>query len=84
MPWRQFVLFNFLGAVLWVTTISCVGYLFGQHWGQLLRMMRNVNLGLLIGLALGVVLLLWRRRRAEIARLTAADEDNEEAARRPR
>ncbi len=35
--WRRFVLFNFLGAVAWVTVISCVGYFFGQHWQKLLE-----------------------------------------------
>src|SRR5690349_10802328 len=32
MPWRKFLLFNFLGAVVWVTVISGAGYLFGRHW----------------------------------------------------
>ena len=26
MPWRKFVVFNFLGAAVWVTVISSVGY----------------------------------------------------------
>jgi hypothetical protein len=35
MPWRKFVLFNFLGAAVWVTAICGAGYLFGGHWGRL-------------------------------------------------
>src|SRR3989449_4071023 len=32
MPWRKFLLFHFLGALLWVTVIAGAGYMFGQHW----------------------------------------------------
>jgi membrane protein DedA with SNARE-associated domain len=35
MDWRRFAVFNFLGALLWVSVISAVGYLFGEHWDQL-------------------------------------------------
>src|SRR5580704_3808436 len=35
MPWRKFLVYNFLGAAVWVTVISGVGYLFGQHWERL-------------------------------------------------
>jgi membrane protein DedA with SNARE-associated domain len=65
MPWKQFVLFNFLGAALWVTVISSVGYFFGRHWEALLQVIRDVNLGILIGLGvLALALWLIRRRRA--------------------
>jgi membrane-associated protein len=47
MPWRQFVLFNFLGAALWVTAISTVGHLFGRNWQALLHIVREVNFALL-------------------------------------
>jgi membrane-associated protein len=53
MPWARFVVFNFCGAALWVTVISTVGYVFGQHWQALLRVMHRVNLGIL------AVLLIW-------------------------
>ena len=62
MPWRRFVLFNFLGAVVWVTAISCLGYFFGQHWDRLLRIVSQINA---VGFAVAVVLvsLLWWRYR---------------------
>lgn len=62
MPWRQFALFNFLGAVTWVTAISLIGFLFGGEWPQLLRILRRVNLGVL-ALFLLVALILWLRHR---------------------
>ncbi len=59
MPWRRFVLFNFLGASLWVTVISCVGYFFGGHWQRLLEIVGQANL-VVFALAVVVVWLLWR------------------------
>ena len=63
MPWKEFVLFNFLGAVCWVTVISSVGYLFGRHWQQLLRVMRDANIVVFVVFAAVVLLLWWRHRR---------------------
>jgi membrane protein DedA with SNARE-associated domain len=62
MPWRKFAVFNFLGAGLWVTAISCTGYLFGQHWGRLERDIRRFDIlaGIVVVLAAAF---LWRRSR---------------------
>jgi len=62
MPWRRFVLFNFLGAAVWVTVISCVGYFFGRHWQRLLQIVGRANLVVFV-VALAVAWLLWRRYR---------------------
>ena len=62
MPWRRFVLFNFLGAAVWVTVISCVGYFFGQHWQRLLEFVGRANAVVFVVAAV-VVWLLWRRYR---------------------
>lgn len=64
MPWRRFLIFNFLGAALWVTVISSVGYLFGQHFGRLERDLQRFDV-----LAAAAALLVlgwwwWRNRRA--------------------
>jgi membrane protein DedA with SNARE-associated domain len=64
MPWRKFLVYNFLGAGLWVTVISGVGYLFGQHWGRLERAIGRLDLAAAI-LVLLVVAFLWRRSRRE-------------------
>ncbi len=70
MPWKQFALFNFLGAATWVTVISLVGYLFGGEWHQLLRILRRFNLGVLV-LFVIVALVLWVRHR-----IASADIDS--------
>ena len=62
MNWRIFALCNFLGAALWVTVISSVGYLFGKHWSRLMEVVKDVNLVLLITAA-AVVVIVWLRRR---------------------
>ena len=65
MHWRKFALFNFLGAALWVTTISSIGYLFGKHWEKLLEVMKGINLVLFaVAIVVGVIYWLKRRRNA--------------------
>src|SRR5215470_18589877 len=44
MPWRRFFLFNFLGAVVWVTVIASVGYLFGSQWERVLWIIDRLNI----------------------------------------
>ncbi len=63
MPWREFALFNFLGAATWVTVISSAGYLFGRHWKALLRVLKEVNVGVFIAFAVVILVLWWWRRR---------------------
>jgi membrane protein DedA with SNARE-associated domain len=62
MHWRRFVLFNFLGAGLWVTVIASIGYFFGRHWHRLLRIVGRANVVAFL-LAAAVVLYVWRRYR---------------------
>lgn len=63
MPWRKFLAFNFLGAVLWVTVVASVGYLFGQHWERLQRDMKRVDISIAVILLVGAAWLWWRARQ---------------------
>ncbi|MGD0825762.1 MAG: DedA family protein [Terriglobales bacterium] len=63
MRWQAFTLFNFLGAAAWVSVIASAGYLFGQHWRNLLRAMQRFNLAVLIVAAVVALYLWWRYRR---------------------
>jgi len=63
MPWRKFLVFNFLGATVWVTAISAVGYLFGQNWERLARDVKRFDLGVAILVLLAAAFLWWRSRR---------------------
>jgi len=64
MPWKQFAVFNFLGAIVWVTTISCIGYFVGTEWSALLRMVKQINTGVLIVAAIVAAVVWWKRRAA--------------------
>ncbi len=66
MPWRQFVLFNFLGAAVWVTTISLIGYFFGSEWDTLVHVMGRVNLVIVIAVV-ALLVFAWHRYRERIA-----------------
>jgi membrane-associated protein len=63
MPWRKFMVFNFLGAAVWVTVISGAGYLFGRHWERLVKDMKVFDIGVALVVLLAAVILWWRRRR---------------------
>ena len=64
MPWRKFLVFNFLGALVWVTVISGAGYLFGRHWEHLEQNVKRFDLVAAVCLVLILALLWWRNRRA--------------------
>jgi membrane protein DedA with SNARE-associated domain len=63
MPWRIFVLFNFLGAALWVSVISCVGYLFGRHWERFAHDLKIFDIGIVIAAVAIGAFSWWRNRR---------------------
>lgn len=62
MEWKRFALFNFLGAITWVTTISLVGYVFGSAWERLLRIVKNANIATFVVAVVFVLYLVWRWR----------------------
>ena len=67
MHWKTFALFNFLGAVTWVTVIAGIGYLFGSQLDRLLATVKEVELALLVLLLIGLAVYLWRRKKRNSA-----------------
>ncbi|MBV9086248.1 MAG: DedA family protein [Acidobacteriaceae bacterium] len=68
MPWRQFVLYNLLGATVWVTVISLVGYFFGSEWDTLVKVMGKVNLVVALIFVLLLTILVrryWARKECD-------------------
>jgi membrane protein DedA with SNARE-associated domain len=65
MPWKRFAIFNFLGAVLWVSVISVIGYKFGKHWDRLIVYIKDLNIGIAIAASAAILVLwLWHRKRS--------------------
>lgn len=62
MSWRKFVLYNFLGAAVWVAAICSAGYLFGGHWARLAHDLKRFDLAVLIVVVVAALLWWWRTR----------------------
>ena len=60
MPWPRFLVFNTLGAVLWVGAWASVGYLAGDHITAIYDTVSRYSLYLLIALAVVVAALIIR------------------------
>jgi membrane protein DedA with SNARE-associated domain len=64
MPWRRFLLFNFLGAAAWVTATVTIGSLFGKNLDRALRVMGGANLSIAVMALLLAAYWWWRRHRS--------------------
>jgi membrane protein DedA with SNARE-associated domain len=67
MPWHRFVVFNALGAALWVGTWSSLGYLAGDHVETIAHYFTYVAIGVAALLVLAVVRHVRKRRREATA-----------------
>ena len=63
MNWKRFAVFNFLGAALWVSVISCAGYFFGSRWRVLTHFIKRFDLVLGVLFILIVIVLWWNNTR---------------------
>ncbi|MGI8578864.1 MAG: DedA family protein [Nocardioidaceae bacterium] len=66
MAWPRFLIFNLLGAVLWVGAWSCLGYFSGNHINAIYGQVHRYTGYLVIAVALAIVALIVRavvRRR---------------------
>ncbi len=63
MPWKLFAIFNFLGAIVWVTVIALVGFFFGRNWEMLNRALGRVDIVVVAIVLLAVAVWWWRRRQ---------------------
>jgi len=64
MPWRRFVLFNTLGAILWSVAITLAGYFFGKSWDLLSQWIGRAGLIALAIVVVALIVFVVRRRRA--------------------
>ena len=67
MHWPRFAFFNFLGAVIWVSVISTLGYMFGSQLDVLLRWIGDTSWAILAIAVVVALFLWWKHRRAAAA-----------------
>ena len=83
MPWPKFLVFNVLGAVLWVGVWTSVGYLAGGHITVIYNTVTRYSLYVLIAAAVAVAALIIRavvrRRRRAAGDKSAGDKAAESA-----
>ncbi len=69
MPYLRFLTFDFSGAVVWATTIGCVGFLLGSNWERVVRFVKRFDqiiLGMVaVAILVAGVIYLKRRRSAQ-------------------
>jgi membrane protein DedA with SNARE-associated domain len=63
MNWPRFALWNFLGAMVWVSVISSIGYFLGSNWETLVKVVKHLHLSAVLVATLVILLIWWRRRR---------------------
>jgi membrane protein DedA with SNARE-associated domain len=74
MPWRTFLLYNAIGAALWVGFWTTVAYLLGNHLVTIFETIHRYQWQAVAAAVLGVAAYVWlhvrlvRRRRARAAR----------------
>ncbi len=63
MSWNRFLLFNLLGAAVWVVVVASVGYFFGSRFPAVARAFGRLDVFLLaMALAAAIYWLTWKRR----------------------
>lgn len=75
MPYRRFVVFNVVGAVAWVGSMTATGYLLGTRFPVVVQHLEKVILAIvLLSIAPGLVRLAqgWARRRSMDGRVQEA------------
>ena len=69
MHWAKFLVFNALGAALWVGVWTSIGYLSGNHINSIYSAASRYSIYLAIAAVVLVVVLIvrhvWRRRTAD-------------------
>ena len=64
MPWWKFAAFNAAGVATWSIAVASAGYLLGESWDRLERLIGGTGLVLLMAVLAAGAFLLWRAKRA--------------------
>lgn len=78
MEWRRFLLFNVLGAVTWVVTMSMVGFLFASTFDNLLEYLEKASWGITV-VVVGAGYYVWRRQKRRYKKRKAREKRRDES-----
>jgi membrane protein DedA with SNARE-associated domain len=85
MPWRTFLIYNAIGAALWVGWWTAVAYVFGTHIVAIFDKVHEYKWWAVGALVVAIVVYVWlhmrhiRRRRAKAALAAAAGAEESQA-----
>lgn len=64
MEWREFLLYNFLGAASWVTIMALIGFAFANEFNSLLDFLEKLS-WIIAAVVFTIGYLLWRHQKRE-------------------
>ena len=68
MSFPRFVIYNSIGSVVWAIVFGWLGYYFGRDLPLLESYISRVSLVLLVTLAVGIIaLIFWKRRKNPVS-----------------
>jgi membrane protein DedA with SNARE-associated domain len=76
MHWKKFAVFNAVGAALWVSTITMLGYLAGHHRARVVRFLREADYAILAVIVVVALYFWWRHRKSQGEDARVADSAN--------
>lgn len=76
MHWKKFAIFNAIGAALWVSTITLLGYLAGHHRARVVRFLRETDYAIVALVVVVAVYFWWRQRKTQREDARVADSAN--------
>jgi membrane protein DedA with SNARE-associated domain len=85
MPWRPFLIYNAVGAALWVGWWTTVAYLFGTHLVEIIEHAHRYKWWAIAALVVAIGAYVWlharhiRRRRCRAALAAAAEREESQA-----
>ena len=63
MDFKRFVVYTFFGSLPWSLFLTCLGVKLGQHWEILREWFHRADIVIVVVLALGLMMIIWWRRR---------------------